>query len=64
MPNSKDEVSKYFSELAGKRKNPYLPFKNSDYAKRMSARAVAARRRQREENAAKEQDSPKSHPQN
>jgi hypothetical protein len=36
-------VSKYFSDLAKKRTHPYLPFKNKDYAKKMSRKAQQAR---------------------
>jgi len=39
----------YFSELAKKRKNPYLPFKDPEYAKKMSALAVLARAKKKAE---------------
>ena len=37
-------VSKYFSELSKKRKNPYLPFKGKEYAKAMSKKAKDAKK--------------------
>ncbi len=43
---SKTEISLYMSELSKKRKNPYLPFKDSKLAKEMGKRGgtVTARR--------------------
>lgn len=41
-------ISEYFSNLAKKRKNPYTPFKDKDYAKKMAQKSVEARRKNRE----------------
>lgn len=38
------KISKYMSDLAKQRKNPYLPFTNPEYAKEMSAKAAVKRR--------------------
>lgn len=40
---SPEAKSAYFSELAKKRKNPYLPFKDKVYAKQMSDKAQEKR---------------------
>lgn len=45
--------SKFFSEIAKKRKNPYRPFKDDpEYAKKMSAKAAEARKRKAAERKA------------
>jgi hypothetical protein len=45
------EVSKYFSEMAKKRKNPYLPFKDRVKAKEASRLAQEKRDAQKKEPA-------------
>lgn len=44
---NKKQLSKYMSELAKKRKNPYTPFKDKDYAKAMSQKAAEKRSAQK-----------------
>jgi len=39
------EISKYMSDLAKKRKNPYTPFKDKEYAKAMSKKAAEKRQK-------------------
>jgi hypothetical protein len=36
--------SKFYSDIAKKRKNPYLPFKDKEYAKAMSKKAAEVRK--------------------
>lgn len=50
------KVSEYFRNLRKKVKNPYLPFKDRDYAKLMSRRAVDARQKAKEAGSSKTQE--------
>lgn len=53
-------VSKYMSELAKKRKHPYLPFKDTNTARAAAMKSVEQRRQRAKRKTTQSQDSSES----